>query len=67
MIAAHVVISKLHDSELSGSVPLAWTDKTIDVSEDQTSKREKANKIAKVLFPLLTVPFNIIYFIVSIS
>ena len=67
MIAAHVVISKLHDSELSGSVPLAWTDKTIDVSEDQTSKREKANRIAKVLFPLLTIPFNIIYFIVSIS
>ena len=67
MIGAHIIISKLHgDSELNDSPTLAWTDKTMDISEVQTSKRGKANRMAKVLFPLLTIPFNIIYFIITI-
>ena len=66
MIGAHILIADLQDSELSDSAPLAWTDKTICISEYQTSKREKANKIAKVIFPLLTIPFNIFYFIISV-
>ena len=51
---------------LNDSVTLAWTDKPIDISEDQTCKRPRANRMAKVLFPLLTVPFNIIYLIISL-
>ena len=66
MIGVHVLISNLQGTELSDSAPLAWTNKTIDISEAQTSKTEKANKIAKVIFPLLTLPFNIIYFILSV-
>ena len=66
MIGAHVVIANLEDSELRDSVPLAFTDKTIDISEEHTSQRGKANKIAKIIFSLLTVLFNIIYFITSV-
>ena len=64
IIGAHVLIANLPDSELNDLTLLAWRDKHVEIVEDNTRIRKNANRVAKILFPLLTVPFNIIYFMI---
>ena len=66
IIGAHVLIANLPDSELNDLTLLAWRDKHVEIAEDKTRIRKNANRIAKILFPLLTVPFNIIYFMINL-
>ena len=66
MIGAHVLIANIRDSELNATHLLAWSDRSVDDSEGTTHARKKANRIAKIIFPLLTVPFNILYFIINL-
>ena len=66
IIGAHVLIANLPDSKLNDLTLLAWRDKHVEIVEDTTRIRKSANRIAKILFPLLTVPFNIIYFMINL-
>ena len=66
MIGAHVLIVNVNETELSASTPLAWPGNKNDISKDQMRRRKRANKIAKLIFPLLTIPFNLFYFMMHL-
>ena len=66
MIGAHVLIVNVNETELSALTPLAWPGNKNDISKDQMRRRKRANKIAKLIFPLLTIPFNLFYFMMHL-
>ena len=66
MIGAHVLIANVNETELNASTPLAWPGNKDEISKDQMHRRKRANKIAKLIFPLLTIPFNLLYFMMNL-
>ena len=66
MIGSHVIIANVQESQLSPSKSLACPRKNYKMPKDQIKRRERANEIAKVIFPLLTVPFNLLYFTINL-
>ena len=66
MIGSHVIIANVQESQLSPSKSLACPRKNYKMPKDQIKRRERTNEIAKVIFPLLTVPFNLLYFTINL-
>ena len=66
MIGAHVLIANVNETELNASTPVAWSGNKDDILKDQMHRRKRANKIAKLIFPLLTIPFNLLYFMMNL-
>ena len=61
-----VFLSGIIGSQISPLKSLACPRKNYKMPKDQIKRRQRANEIAKVIFPLLTVPFNLLYFTINL-
>ena len=67
MISCHIIIDNMSDSKKNTKVHIyeMRTDNTDDDDEAKKNcaiKQKQANTCAIIVFPMLTVPFNVLYF-----